>query len=88
MVTKGDDVLAAITIEAIKYPLRTILFIHNMGGKNMRSWIKQAFDFCKELGKELGIDYIETAVRPSIARMIEKYGAEQQRIIMGMEIKL
>jgi len=87
VVTQGeDDILAAIIIEIMEYPLRKVMFIRNMGGRHMRLWLGKTYEFAKELCREIGIDYIETAVRESMTKPLEKYGAERKRIIMGMEI--
>lgn len=86
VVADGNDFKAAITLETLRYPRKTVLLV-GFGGGNLAGLHARCTSILQEAARRIGADSIQTYVRsPAMVRYHQKhFGAEP--IYTVMEIK-
>jgi len=63
VVMHENEVVGAANTQVVRYPERTMLAIHFLGGENFDGWYKNMLSVLKEYGREAGCDAIECNAR-------------------------
>jgi hypothetical protein len=71
LVYNGDTLVAAITTSVLTHPLRNVLKIEFMGGKNMRQWMNEAIAFMAGVAKHAGLDALEADGRKGFDKFVD-----------------
>ena len=82
--SEGDVIYGAATVEVFNRPASRVAFVTALGGRRLMS--ADAVQQFKQALGVLGVTQIEGAVRPSMARLLARYGLTNKYSVVGVTL--
>lgn len=84
-VVEGEkDIIGAMAVNFINYPIDRVAFITAIGGKSIAT--KEAYDSLCQVLKACGATKIQGAARESVARLWKRLGFEERAILVEAKL--
>jgi hypothetical protein len=84
---KGQEVVAALTVERVLYPGKVTMRVALLGGEGMDEWVKDLNQHLSTMAMAMGAKDIEIAGRRGWARALDGFGYEVGYTILNKKIQ-
>lgn len=86
LVIKDKEIVGSSVAEIANYPLRTVLLVDTLGGKNSDEWLDILIEALEKFAESLEIDCIQAICRPGLSKILKNKNWSQKSIVMELEI--
>ena len=86
--TEGDEVLAACVTRSALYPLKKMLVVESLGGRQMKRWLKNMNDTLTRYAKETDHDGLELYGRTGWVKALMPYGGKHSMVVCEVKFDL
>lgn len=86
VITRGNELLAALVVSIITYPRAQMCVINYCGGTDLEAWIKPFYDFIVEGARNLNCRFIHIDGRYSWIKKLQEFGFEKTSEQFTLEI--
>lgn len=86
--TDEDEVLAACVTRTALYPLKKMLVVESLGGRQMKRWVNNLNDTLIRYAKETGHDGLELYGRTGWVKALMPYGWKHSMVVCEVKFDL
>jgi hypothetical protein len=87
LISDGEKISAAMVTRIADYPLKRMLVVECLGGREMSQWLPVAFNAIKGYAKDMSLDGIEMYGREGWTRALAPYGWRQTMVLCEVDIE-
>lgn len=88
IVVDGDEVLAACVTRTAVYPLKKMLVVESLGGRQMKRWVNDLNETLKRYAKDTGHQGLELYGRPGWVKALDPYGWKHAMVVCELKLDL
>lgn len=79
--TMDEEIVGALTTEVMRYPERTNLAVHFLGGEQFDAWFPKLTAVVTAYAKSIGCESIECAARSGFWKWFKEDGFEREAVL-------
>lgn len=83
---EGNDILAAFITRVAQYPLRRMLVVESLGGRDLGEWVEKVNQTLLRFASDNGCSGIELYGRPGWVKALKPYGWKHSMVVCEIEL--